>query len=144
MDLCPIQQYCAFLPLPSVLPHWLPFYSAADFASTSSLSLDGCISNSLLCFFPFNLLSSFSSPFPSLFSEWNKGKSCSHFKWTWRKWRLRLVTGKGVQGKAEEVGKEIWLEKGNRKCPQRGGSSGFQCGVNKQLEEKYFLPSTVE
>lgn len=28
----------------------------------------------------------------------------------------------GVQEKAEKVGREIWLEKGNRRCPQMHGN----------------------
>jgi len=50
-----------------------------------------------------------------------------------------------VQGKAEKVGREIWLEKGNRKCLQMGGNCRFRCAVNEhQMEEKYFLPTAVE
>lgn len=34
----------------------------------------------------------------------------------------KIGNREGVQGKTEEVGREIWLEKGNRKCPQMGGN----------------------
>lgn len=52
----------------------------------------------------------------------------------------KIDNRKSMQGKAEKMGKEVWLEKESRMCPQRSGNCGHDCGVNEQPDGGEVFP----
>lgn len=52
----------------------------------------------------------------------------------------KIDNRKSVQGKAEKMGREVWLEKGSRTCPQRTGKCGHEYGANEQPDRGEVFP----